>query len=41
MTTYTPATFWISMPLSELSLWAERASKIVKKGGGDRIGNHI
>jgi hypothetical protein len=40
MATYTPVSFWISMQLNELTAWAEKVAKIVKRGGG-RNGNYL
>jgi len=34
MSTYTPVSYWMSMPLSELGKWLEVASNILKEGGG-------
>ncbi len=40
MATYTPVNFWISMPLNELTAWAEKVARIMKRGGG-RNGNNL
>lgn len=40
MATYTPVSFWISMPLNELTAWAEKVAKTMKEGGG-RSGDHL
>ena len=40
MATYTPVSFWILMPLNELTLWAEKVVKTMKEGGG-RSGDYL
>ena len=41
MSTYTPVSYWMGIPLTELGKWLEIASDILKEGGWQKWQKHM